>query len=83
VAEFVFQNSRHGASGFRAQVKTIPVNGDAHEIVKQRFVGGACHRCARALLKPLQADAVNERARLRAPLDETTHTEEKTVTREG
>ena len=73
VVEFVFQNSRHGASGFRAQVKTIPVDGDAHEIVKQRLVGGAGHGRARALLKPLQADAVNERARLSAPLDEKTH----------
>jgi hypothetical protein len=60
----------------------IPVDGDAHEIVKQRLVGGAGHGRAGALLKPLQADAVNERARLSAPLDETTHTQEKTVNHE-
>ncbi len=59
------------------RVRAILFDGDAHEIVKQRLVGGAFHGRAGALLKPLQADAVNERACLSAPLEEQTHNKKR------
>ena len=62
----------HGARTIPQQQRRQPVrvravlfHHHAHEIVKERLVGGAVHGRAGALLKPLQTYAVNERARLR------------------